>query len=119
MVTPAGMIMRILDKNCCGRVEMAKEQNIPPDEAAKKQAEFLKALSDPARVKIIYALRNSELCVCEIMALLNMPQTMVSHHCKILKVAGIVSDRKSGKWVHYSLSDRRALEMLETLNTEG
>ena len=109
--------MKILE-NCCGkpRKDGAK---IPSDEEAKKQAEFLKAISDPARIKIIYALSNGELCVCEIMELLKMPQTMVSHHCKILKVAGIVSDRKFGKWVNYSLTDKRVLGMLEALFTEG
>lgn len=109
--------MKIL-KNCCGESKKI-DATIPSDEEAKKRAEFLKALSDPARIKIIYALKDGELCVCEIMALLNMPQTMVSHHCKILKVAGIVSDRKFGKWVNYSLADNRVLGMLETLHTEG
>jgi ArsR family transcriptional regulator len=107
--------MKIMD-NCCGDVESRK---IPTDERAKKQAEFLKAVADPARVKIVYALGGGELCVCEIMELLKMPQTMVSHHCKILKIAGIIADRKSGPWVYYSLSDRRVLDMLETLYTEG
>jgi ArsR family transcriptional regulator, lead/cadmium/zinc/bismuth-responsive transcriptional repressor len=103
--------------NCCG--QEIDSRKILTDEAAKKQAEFLKALSDPARIKIVYALKGGELCVCEIMELLKMPQTMVSHHCKILKVAGIISDRKTGPWVHYSLADQRVLGMLATLETEG
>jgi DNA-binding transcriptional ArsR family regulator len=109
--------MKILE-NCCGKSKR-DDVKIPSDEAARKQAEFLKAISDPARIRIICALKGGELCVCEIMALLNMPQTMVSHHCKILKVAGIVSDRKAGKWVYYSLADRRVPGMLETIWTEG
>lgn len=109
--------MRILEK-CCDKSGRSSTE-IPSDEAAKRQAEFLKALSDPARIKIVYALQAGELCVCEIMERLKMPQTMVSHHCKILKVAGIVSDRKSGKWVYYSLADRRVPGMLESLQTEG
>ncbi len=109
--------MKIME-NCCGKPKKGGAK-IPSDEEAKKQAEFLKAVSDPARIKIIYALREGELCVCEIMELLKMPQTMVSHHCKILKVAGIVSDRKFGKWVNYSLTDKRVLGMLESLDEEG
>lgn len=109
--------MKIME-NCCGK-PVKGGAKIPSDAEAKKQAEFLKAVSDPARIKIIYALRDGELCVCEIMQLLKMPQTMVSHHCKILKVAGIVSDKKSGKWVHYSLADGRVLGMLESLHEEG
>jgi len=108
--------MKILENRCR---ESNKEVDIPSDEAVKKQAEFLKALSDPARVKIPYALRGRELCACEIMELLKMPQTMVSHHCKILKVAGIISDRKSGSWVNYSLTDTRVIDILESLYTEG
>ena len=108
--------MKITGK-CCGQETGGRR--IPTDEAAKKQAEFLKALSDPARIKIVYALQGGELCVCEIMELLKMPQTMVSHHCKILKVAGIIADRKSGPWVHYSLADPRVFRILSTLETEG
>jgi ArsR family transcriptional regulator len=111
--------MKILGKNCCDTSDGAKEPKVPPDEAVRRQADYLKAIADPARIKIIYALQDGDLCVCEIMALLHMPQTMVSHHCKILKVAGIVSDRKFGKWVNYSLADKRVLGMLESLYTEG
>ncbi len=108
--------MRIME-NCCG--QETEGRKVPTEEAAKKLAEYLKALSDPARVRIVYALGGGELCVCEIMELLKMPQTMVSHHCKILKIAGIISDRKSGPWVYYSLTDKRVLGMLESLDTEG
>ncbi len=104
--------MKILP-DCCR--EPGNIATMPPDAAIRLQAMFLKAVSDPARIKIIYALQEGELCVCEIMARLDMPQTMVSHHCKILKFAGIVSDRKFGKWVYYSLVDRRVLGMLEML----
>jgi ArsR family transcriptional regulator len=53
------------------------------------------------------------------MELLDMPQTMVSHHCKILKFARIVTDRKAGKWVNYSLTDSRAIALLEALGKGG
>ncbi len=95
------------------------EVAMPDDEDVRAEASFLKALADPARVRIIYALAAGELCVCELMELLNMPQTMVSHHCKILKYAQIVSDRKAGKWVYYSLVDSRGRAVLDTLRVEG
>ncbi len=101
-------------KKCCKPSEIAI-MGLPSDEEARDVASFFKAISDPARVKIICALANGELCVCELMEAMGMQQTVVSHHLKILKYAGIVSDRKSGKWVNYSLADRRALEAIKAL----
>jgi DNA-binding transcriptional ArsR family regulator len=101
-------------KTCCGTTEPHKHE-IPSDEIVKKQAEYCKALSDPARVRIIYALADEELCVCEIMETLQMQQTTVSHHLKVLKYAQIITDRKSGKWVNYSLADKKVLDALKTL----
>jgi len=105
-----------LFKNCCGNSERDEAAEMPGEEQVRRQTLLLKALADPARIRIVYALRNKELCACEIMALLSMPQTMVSHHCKILKIAGIVVDRKAGKWVYYSLAERKALDILESIN---
>ncbi len=92
---------------------------MPDDVEVRAEASFLKALADPARVRIVYALAAGELCVCELMEMLDMPQTMVSHHCKILKYAQIVSDRKAGKWVYYSLVDGRARAVLDAIRSEG
>ncbi len=105
-----------LFKKCCDNPEGDDAARMLTEEHVKRQTMFMKALADPARIRIVYALKNKELCACEIMVLLGMPQTMVSHHCKILKIAGIVADRKSGKWVYYTLADRKALEMLETID---
>jgi DNA-binding transcriptional ArsR family regulator len=108
-------------KGCCADESTGKgsEVRMPPEEIVRRQAEYFKALSDPARVRIVYALRDQALCVCEIMELLDMPQTMVSHHCKILKYAGIVIDQKSGKWVNYSLADKNVLAVLELAAPSG
>ena len=103
-----------LVKNCCEN-PAGENPIIPGEDVIKRQTMFLKALVDPARIRIVYALKNRELCACEIMALLKMPQTMVSHHCKILKITGIVADRRVGKWVHYSLAEPVALEILEAI----
>lgn len=105
-----------LFKKCCGNPEGDDAAHMLTEERVKRQAMFMKALADPARIRIVYALKNKELCACEIMRLLSMPQTMVSHHCKILKIAGIVADRKSGKWVYYTLAEHKALDMLETID---
>lgn len=67
---------------------------------------IFKALSDETRLRIIKLLDQGELCVCDITAALDMVQPKVSFHLSTLKEAGLIKDRKQGKWVHYSLSDR-------------
>ena len=84
--------------------ELAKESI---DEAhVATQSKLFKALGDKTRLRMIYLLRTKELCVCEIMAALNLTQPTASHHLGILENAGIVKDRKEGKWVFYSIADK-------------
>jgi ArsR family transcriptional regulator len=71
----------------------------------KKLAGQFKALSDETRLKIISLLIKQDLCVCEIIDALNMTQSAVSHHLKILKNAELVEDRREGKWIFYQLHD--------------
>lgn len=65
-----------------------------------------KALSDETRLRIIKLLEQGELCVCDITAALNMVQPKVSFHLSTLKDAGLIKDRKQGKWIHYSLNEK-------------
>jgi ArsR family transcriptional regulator, lead/cadmium/zinc/bismuth-responsive transcriptional repressor len=107
------------EKKCCDLSaikELAKD--VPADEEIARLAELVKALSDPTRIKIVYALDKKELCVCELMAILKMPQPMVSHHCKILKYANIITDTKSGRWVNYALVDKKTLKALNVLRSD-
>ncbi|MBF0559243.1 MAG: metalloregulator ArsR/SmtB family transcription factor [Nitrospirae bacterium] len=64
-----------------------------------------KALSDETRLRTLKLLEDGELCVCDIVAALDMVQPKVSFHLKILKDAGLVKDKKHGKWIHYSIHD--------------
>ena len=66
---------------------------------------IFKALSDETRVRIIKLLEHGELCVCDIVAALGLIQPKVSFHLGVLKNAGLLKDRKQGKWVHYSLDE--------------
>jgi len=66
--------------------------------------EVLKALSDEKRVRILYALRNGELCVCQVIALLNLAPSTISKHLTILRAARLVDSRKDGRWMYYRLS---------------
>ncbi|WP_028577347.1 ArsR/SmtB family transcription factor [Desulfomicrobium escambiense] len=71
----------------------------------ERTAEILKALSDPTRLRIVSLLRHGELCVCDLMEALGIPQSTISRHLATLKNAGWVKARRSGKWMHYVLLD--------------
>lgn len=68
------------------------------------------ALSDATRLRILKLLEHGELCVCDIVAALDMSQPKVSFHLNVLKKAGLIRDRKQGKWIHYSLDDSDMLK---------
>ena len=71
----------------------------------KKLSSVFKALSDETRLRIIKLLENGELCVCHIVAAVDMSQSRISFHLKILKEAGLVKDRREGRWTHYRLDE--------------
>lgn len=75
---------------------------------AKYMREFMaitKSLSDPNRVRILLALRNGELCVCQITELFGFAPSTVSKHLSILHHAGLILSRKTERWVYYRLAD--------------
>jgi ArsR family transcriptional regulator len=67
-------------------------------------AEQLKALSDPTRLRIIHLLAKDELCVCDLMEALRLPQSTISRHMSFLKHAKWATARRSGKWMYYRLA---------------
>ena len=71
----------------------------------KDLLQVFKALSDETRLRIIKLLEHGELCVCDIVASLDIIQPKISFHLSALKEAGIVKDRRVGKWIHYRLDD--------------
>ena len=71
-----------------------------------------RAMADEKRLRILSLLAGGERCVCELQAELNAGQSLLSHHLKTLKDAGLVRDRRDGRWVHYAL-ERSALEEVE------
>ena len=70
----------------------------------KRIAQRFKALADETRLRILALLANDELCVCDLMAILNLPQSTVSRHLATLRNAGWVEDRRQGVWMYYRLS---------------
>ncbi len=76
-------------------------------------ADFYKVMGDATRISILNALTYSELCVCDISALLGMHQSAVSHQLKTLRQARLVTSRRDGKVVYYSLSDDHVKQIIE------
>ena len=70
----------------------------------KTTARLFKALSDETRLRILALLRDGELCVCDLMAILELPQSTVSRHLAYLRNAGWVEDRRQGMWMYYRLA---------------
>ncbi|MGN0445100.1 MAG: ArsR/SmtB family transcription factor [Acutalibacteraceae bacterium] len=82
----------------------------------EKIAKMCKAVSDANRVQILCSLQNGEKCACVLLDDLQVSQPTLSHHMKILCEAGLVTGRKEGKWVHYSICKEGAEEMESALN---
>lgn len=80
-------------------------QDLPKDELLSDLADLFKLFGDTTRLKILYALMESELCVCAIAELLGMTQSAISHQLKTLKNANLVANRREGKTIYYHLSD--------------
>jgi ArsR family transcriptional regulator len=83
----------------------AVRAKLPKEEVLYDLAELFKVFGDTTRVKIISALFESEMCVCDIAELLHMSQSAISHQLRVLRQARLVKHRKEGKVVFYSLDD--------------
>ena len=86
---------------------------MPPEETLYDLAEFYKVFGDSTRIRILYALLESELCVGDMAALLELSQTACSHQLRVLKNSKLVRFRREGKVVYYSLSDDHVAKIIE------
>jgi Predicted transcriptional regulators len=93
----------------------AVRKNLPGEEELYDLAELFSVFGDTTRVKILCALFSTELCVCDIASLLGMTQSAISHQLRILKQARLVSFRRDGKTVYYSLAD----DHIKTIFAQG
>lgn len=90
------------------------------DYELQKNAKVFKALCDPNRLAILELLRSGEQCACVLLEQLELTQSGLSYHMRILCESGIVASRQEGKWTHYRLSGQgrdRAVELLRELTT--
>ena len=85
---------------------------LPADETLYDLAELFKIFGDSTRVKILYALLEGELCVCDIAKLMEVTQSAVSHQLRVLTGSKLVKFRREGKTVYYSLADEHVIRIL-------
>mgnify|MGYP000336791874 CR=1 FL=1 len=103
---------------CCEQEEYhedrvaAVKEDLPADEVLYDLAELFKMFADSTRVKILYALFESELCVCDIARVLDLTQSAVSHQLRVLKSSKLVKFRRDGKPLYYSLADEHVCRII-------
>ncbi len=93
-------------------------RKMPSDEAFENSSMLLKAMADPMRLRILYALTQHPLCVCELAALLDSSPPAISYHLRILTLAGLVKARKQGKFACYYLRNKSLMNTIRLLVEE-
>lgn len=88
---------------------------IPDEKELYELADFFKVFADSTRIRILYVLKCSEMCVCDIAQTLNMTQSAISHQLRVLKQMKLVKNRREGKTIFYSLAD----EHITTILSQG
>lgn len=78
----------------------------------EQKAKLIAVLMEPQRLKILQLLRDGDICVCEIIKFLNLPQNLLSHHLKVLKEAGLLVSTKEGKFVRYARKEAKINELI-------
>jgi len=93
---------------------ISKIKNLmPEDEILYDLADLFKVFGDTTRIKILYVLFESEMCVCDIAQILNMTQSAISHQLKVLKQNKLIKYRRGGKTVLYSLADEHVRTIID------
>lgn len=87
-------------------------QQMPDEEKMYDLADFFKVFADSTRIKMLYVLLCSEMCVCDLAQILNMTQSAISHQLRMLKQMDLVRNRRDGKTIFYSLADNHIKDIL-------
>jgi len=100
----------------CVHIEVVEAVNniMPSEELLYDLADLFKIFGDSTRLKILYVLMQSEMCVCDIAQLLSASQSAISHQLRVLKQMQLVKNRRDGKTIFYSLSDGHISTILST-----
>lgn len=108
-----------IEIECCESTEVHEEllkivsEKMPKEEELYDLAELFKVFGDSTRIRILYVLFQSELCVCDLAEALHMTQSAISHQLKILKQAKLVTGRREGKSVFYALADDHVRSIID------
>jgi ArsR family transcriptional regulator len=104
----------ICDVFCINKeaVEDVRSKMLNPQLVADA-TEIFKVLGDPTRMRLLYALAQRELCVCDLTAVLGMTQSAISHQLRVLRSARLVRYRKAGTIVYYSLADAHVVQLID------
>ena len=86
---------------------------MPQEESLYDLAQLFKVFGDLTRIRILWALNESEMCVCDIAVLLDMTQSAISHQLRVLKQTNLVKNRREGKVVYYSLVDEHVRQIFD------
>lgn len=97
-----------------GELVLKTKNAMPENETLKSLSDFFGIMGDLTRCKIIFALKESPMCVCDLANVLSMTKSSVSHQLKKMRTAGAVKCEKLGKQVFYSLDDHHVFEIFST-----
>ena len=104
---------------CCDYMHVHRDiidrvrTQMPEDETLYDLADLFKTFGDSTRIRILYLLFESEMCVCDIAGLLGMTQSAISHQLKVLKQSKLVAARRDGKTVFYALADAHVRTIID------
>lgn len=109
-----------MEKHFCCDCEVIHEsmvlstrQKMKPEDDYSRLASLYKLFGDGTRVKLLHALEQNELCVCDLAVLLGVTKSAVSHQLKALRLANLVKSRRDGQVVYYSLADDHVKQILD------
>lgn len=93
------------------KVDLARSNDLAPDQV-DQLCQLFKAFSEPGRLRILHALLQQEMCVCDLAALLEVSESAVSHQLRLLRTMGLVVNRREGTVLYYRPADGRLIEMI-------
>ena len=103
--------MEKMEVECCDSIHYHTqtihkvEEHMPKEQTLNELADLFKIFGDATRIKMLYVLLQSEMCVCDLAEMLGMTQSAISHQLRVLKQMKLVKNRREGKTVFYSLAD--------------